>query len=405
LNKRERETTLLQSYLSSLESVMPESSTWQATTPERNLPQYQTGRNLTPHRLQTRLHLEHARRFLDDVSIKNAPRDRKREFLETKGLTPEQIEQLLTTDSQQQQDNSSVEDMKTVHDSTTSNDYDSLQKQPEQPPPPQSAPTETSRNPTSDVPPIITYPEFLLKPQKPPPLVTVDRLTTAAYALAGLSALTYGASKYLVQPMLEALVDARHDLSITAQDSLSKLNSKLESSVSHVPYIPPLNNTNQSTYPDPDTESIDSDPTELFHRDIATQTSPARSRSSSHSTTNPLQTPTDLQTTRLASLHSSLRSLLFSTTTHFSQDHLSKSLTELQTVIDKLHSSSSEYIDSAYASNYSYQNTSTSKKKQAEQESQAVRVKADIRALKGAFLSSRNFPTARAAVPFTMPAR
>ena len=155
--------------------------------------------------------LEHARRFLDDESIKNATHERKVAFLESKGLKPEQIQDLLSPDIPNTEADADS-DLKTVHDSTTTVDPSTLQPQPQ----PQQAPlqntlsSEARVTPRTDIPPIITYPEFLLKPQKPPPLVTFERLANAAYTLAGLSALTYGASKYLVSPMLESLTDSRH---------------------------------------------------------------------------------------------------------------------------------------------------------------------------------------------------
>jgi hypothetical protein len=354
--------------------------------------------------------LEHARRFLDDDSIKDAPREGKVAFLESKGLKPEQIEQLL--EAQQPSDDDGI---RTIHDSNTSIASPTTTPTPTPVPSPPSEPAQkvlSQPNPPPqqssrpDAPPIITYPEFLLKPQKPPPLVTIDRLVTAGYIFAGLSALTYGASKYLVQPMLESLTDARHDLALQTQSSLSKLNTKLESSVSHVPYIPPLHKPNPT---DSDSESIDEDPTELFHRDIATQTTPPISRRSSASSDSPPTTTIDSQATRLTSLHTSLQSLLSSTTTHFAADSLQTSMRSLQTTIDGL--DSSQVYDAAYATPYAWSNNSstntTNKSGGAanEKDSQAVKFKAEIRALKGAFLSSRNFPTARAAQPFVMPTR
>ncbi|RMZ79952.1 hypothetical protein DV738_g3001, partial [Chaetothyriales sp. CBS 135597] len=114
------------------------------------------------------------RRFLDDELVKNSSRERKEAFLKAKGLSDDEIEALL---------DESESSLKT----------------------------------------------FLLKPQKPPPLVTLDRLVNAATVVAGLSALTWGTSKFLVQPLLESLTAARHDLFSTTEQSLETLNSKLES--------------------------------------------------------------------------------------------------------------------------------------------------------------------------------
>lgn len=363
--------------------------------------------------------LEQAKRFLEDESIRNAPREEKVAFLETKGVSSDTIHALLdsenvssTTSSQ----NEGISDMKTIYDSAqTSSPKSSAPSiqavatndnthQSSQPPA-----TVATVHPKRDIPPIITYPEFLLKPQKPPPLVTIDRLTYAAYALAGISAVTYGASKFIIQPMLETLTEARQELASTTQADLEKLNNKLETVVSHVPYIPSgsvlLSKQLQKDDLD-ETSSIDSDPTEFFHRDVATQTSPRPSRSNSLTSSGsqsglPASNPTVSQSTRLESLHSSLSTLLTSTNTHFSKDRLQESITAFQGTLDK--------IDQSY-NPFMYDYTSAiglddKTKSQNKKDNEINKFKAEIRSLKGAFLSSRNFPTARPAQPFAIPGR
>ena len=357
--------------------------------------------------------LEHARRFLDDESIRDASREKKEAFLRQKAVPEEQIQKLLSepispgkVDEQQ---------LKTVHDSTSSiSEQQLLSAQTGRAPSAPAAATTATVTPRNDIPPIITYPEFLLKPQKPPPLVTLDRLASAAYVFAGVSALTYGASKYLVQPMLESLSNARHDVYDTTQTSLSKLNNKLESSVSHVPYIPPLH---PSKLPDEDVESIDSDPTELFHRDIGIQTSPPHSRSSSFSSQSKTAASAIAdQASRLSALHTTLSSLLSSTETHFSEDSLKKTISNFQVTVTEIEGNSqpltspwnaynltpsqstTDLVTTAKAINASEKPANTSTK--SDKDSEAAKFKAEIRALKGAFLSSRSFPTVRPAMPF-----
>ena len=46
----------------------------------------------------------------------------------------------------------------------------------------------------------MTYPEFLTKPTRPPPLVTRDGIFNTLYAFAGLSTALYGVSKFIVAP-------------------------------------------------------------------------------------------------------------------------------------------------------------------------------------------------------------
>jgi hypothetical protein len=374
--------------------------------------------------------------LLEDQSIRNASREQKFDFLQKQGLKPDEIEELLGAESVQpvlppsSDDTHDAPELKTIHD--TSQDP-TVARDETSPPPstlieedvapsPSQPSTTTSSSPKRDIPPIITYPEFLLKPQKPPPLVTFERLANAAYAIAGVSALTWSMSKYIVQPMLESLTEARHSLAETAKADLETLNAKLEATVSHVPYIPSLFQQQQNQHPakDDDLDSETSDPTELFHRDIATQTSPHPSRTQSLSSLTSLQPtakdPTTTQSTRLRSLHSTLSSLLSSQTTHFSQDRLSTTMTDFQSTLDKLESSYNPFsIDHASSSSFysSYSGPGAlgtdgkagDAKAKKPDASEASKFKNEIRSLKGAFLSSRNFPTARPAQPFTLPTR
>lgn len=359
--------------------------------------------------------LDQARIFLQEESIQNSSRERKVAFLETKGLNVDEIEQLLGAE---QSTSDSSSELKTIHDTTGAPRQKEQETETASPPSPGDMRQQTtSIAPKREIPPIITYPEFLLKPQKPPPLVTLDRLATAAYIFAGISALTYGASKFIVQPMLESLTEARHELADVAREDLEKLNTKLESTVSHVPYFASSSGIviqgKKDQEDNDDSESIDSDPTELFHRDMATQTSPGRSRSSSlSSSTRELsaQDPTATQSSRLRSLHSTLSSLLTSTETHFSQDRLQEQVGGLQGVLDKMEASFNPFqVDygSTFASfgGAAVEDKDKGKPKKPAADNEATKFKAEIRALKGAFLSSRNFPTARAAAPFTPAAR
>lgn len=392
--------------------------------------------------------LEQAQTLLEDESIRNASHERKVDFLKEKGLREEEIQKLLGPPSSSS-DNTT--ELKTIHDSSQAPSEREQDMKESTAASPQATAQQvtatTTTTPKRDIPPIITYPEFLLKPQKPPPLVTFERLANAAYVFAGISALTWGASQYLVQPMLASLTEARHSLAETAKSDLETLNSKLESTVSHVPYIPSLavlqkqqqqkqQQSNETADEDDDSEI--SDPTELFHRDIATQTSPHPSRTLSLSSSSfgdsayPYTTSTGptsykdattSQSSRLRSLHSTLASLHSSQTTHFSEDRLSQTMSDFQSTLDKLDTSYNpfqiDFTNGASSSFSSYsvadsnaakgsggdKNTTGSGAAKPNVTSEATKFKTEIRALKGAFLSSRNFPTARPAQPFTLPTR
>lgn len=337
-----------------------------------------------------------ARQFLQDPAIKDAPRDEKVEFLKAKGLEDDMIEKLLSESKEE------PSELKTVHDSTTpvedaKHDFKaaSAPTTTAPPPTPQNEPRSASLAPRSDVPPIITYPEFLLKPEKPPPLITVSRLVNAAYIFAGVSAITYGASKYLVQPMLQTLTEARHDFAESSLQDLEKLNEKLEGMVSHVPYIASIASKRQQEHDD-DVESVVSDPTELFHRDMATQTTPSLSRrSSTASLTRHNLDPAIAQAERLSGLSYSIQSLVQSVQhSNENEKYLQKTVEDFQKKLDNMESTYGMLRNDYYGSSGIYASATGDAKKASSKDSEAQKFKQEIRALKGAFLSSRNFPTA-----------
>ncbi len=258
-------------------------------------------------------------------------------------------------------------------------------------------PPSTSTSQSRDIPPIITYPEFLLHSQKPPPLITAHRLLTTFYIASGVAATIYGANKYLVTPMLDSLSTARHSLFETASSNLSTLNTKLESVVSVIPdphssSHPSKDHTQSGVDNDNDASSTTSDPTELFHRDTGTQTTPQLSRSPS---STPSLAPPDLETatasttlnghlSRLSIIHSHLSELLADNTNQSeSEEQIADRLTELQMYLDGLAYGSSTYVNGygAGATNPADANGD-----------EIARVKAEIRGVKGVLLSARNFP-------------
>lgn len=325
--------------------------------------------------------LDVARDFLKDDATRDASHDDKIEFLKQKGVPADDIEKLLA-------ENSTDTELKTVHDTSSSESRNTSNA-----PLTTAVPTSASATPSPrpDLPPIITYPEFLVKPQKPPPLITIDRLVNAGYAIAGVSALTWAANKYIVQPMLETLTEARHDLAGQALEDVDKFNTKLEGMVSHVPYI--ASSAVKKALADHDHDevaSIDSDPTELFHRDIATQTSPGLSRSSSEvSLSRHTLDPTISQAERLSGLSYSLRSLVNDL------DHRSNNEKYFQKTIEDFQQKLETYESSYDMLRGDYMGSSSNSDLQKLTSTQeAKKFKQEIRALKGAFLSSRNFPSA-----------
>jgi len=342
--------------------------------------------------------LEQASRFLDDDSIRDAPREKKVAFLERKGIQGQEIQKLLGSSGspveEERTSSTPSEEMKTIHDTSATS-----------PPPSSITPASStlpSKDQNRDIPPIITYPEFMLRPEKPPPLITLQRVLYTLYGAAGLSTAIYGTSKYLVTPMLESLTSARHDLLTSTSSYLETLNTKLESNVSRVPPLPTHQSHSKPETDDTDAESITSDPTELFHRDIATQTSPDHSRSSSatnttNSTTDettPEKTLTS-HTKRLAIISSHLSEFLNQENESVESDGIVKDrVAELQSYLDTL-----TYNNAGPSSYMNYSGFGPDDVKDARdgEDDAITKFKQEIRGVKGALLSARNFPGSAAA--------
>lgn len=358
--------------------------------------------------------LEQASSFLQDDSIREAPTDRKIAFLESKGLTATEIDGLLgvsrnaEASSSSSSGDNSVEEKKSTSASSTETFNPAVSKS--TPPTPSSNSRPVNSTPR-DVPPIITYPEFLLHQSKPPPLVTLRSVLYTLYTAAGLGATLYGAGEYLVKPMLTALTDARHDLAQTTEENLKKLNEKLELNVSQLP--PSLitkSTTSVGDATEEDIESITSDPTELFHRDIGTQTSQDSIQTSSATSTSATiestsSDPTTVVKThqkRLETIGSHLREVedaqSQSSTLH---DTTRSRINDLQHYLDRLMYSKNSY---SYSSTMGYGSYSTPGLDSGggaalgvgkAEEDAISNFRAEIRGVKGALLSARNFPSGR----------
>jgi hypothetical protein len=236
--------------------------------------------------------LEIVRAFLEDPGVKDEPIDRKREFLEAKGISQDMIEQELGTST-------AASTATPPSTSISAADFASFKQT--------TQPQSTPPAPRVAAPPIITYPEFLEDARKPPPLITPTRILNATYIASAIAAVAYGASTFLVKPMAASLTDARHDFASHGQSKIEEFNERLSKLVSKIPE--PKSTTEDAE--NEDVESVASDPTELFHRDIGTQTSPAISPPPT--TTNAqaeTHTTADKQNERLAIIKSHLDEML-----------------------------------------------------------------------------------------------
>lgn len=280
--------------------------------------------------------LRKATNFLQEDDIRNASTQRKRTFLQSKGLSGVEIESLLSP-------NTSTMPETAVKTAIT---------------PPQEGYAS---------PPIITYPEFLLHAQKPPPLITTQRLLTAGYAISAAAAVLYGTGKYLVEPMLDSLTTARHSLFESAHSNIQTLNTRLEENVSVVP----------SQSDEAQEEDVTDDGAAFFSRTVATQTSPRLSRSSSQSSIPSVASPSTPanQASQLLDIQSKLRGLEAS-------DNSDKSL---KTALDEF---------CVYLNGLSNTDNPKSiiRKARPPTNDDISKMKAEIRGVKGVLLSAKSFP-------------
>ncbi|KAL9089069.1 MAG: hypothetical protein Q9165_005882 [Trypethelium subeluteriae] len=321
--------------------------------------------------------LEQDKKFMQEPSVKSMSRDHKVEILKSKGVSDENVEE-----------------------NARSSDHSSpLEGQSRA-----AAPTGTLRQPprtrsSPDVPPIITYPEFLLHSQKPPPLITARRLLYTVYFTGGLVAAFYGLSKYIIRPMTESLTEARHDLATHAQTLIQEFNERISKIVSTVP---PTNRILHQQVADfcSDSSDAESDPTELYHRDFGTQTSPHLSRRPSTTKTNDaIEAPgreilVEGHQNRLQIMRSHLSELLDKGKREESSIEDSKNIVkDLGHYLDTLTFPALSYSNYNYEGMYAIDNGQKSIRDDA-----IDAVKKEIRGVKGVLLSARNFPSSVRAI-------
>ncbi|KUI68047.1 hypothetical protein VM1G_03273 [Cytospora mali] len=363
--------------------------------------------------------LERARTFLQDETVILSSREKKIEFLKSKGIEETDIHKLLdeaeeATTAQATTNNTTITKGEGQAGGSSPSNKAIVASTPESKPEQQNQHQhqhQHQQDNRSDHPPIITYPEFLTKPAKPPPLITASGLLNSLGIVAGLSALVYGATKHLVSPMVETLNEARADFHDNANKNLSRLVEQLENAVSEIPAsyhavgknTPEAHNTNKlledgPCYNDDSSSSYD-DPTELFHRDVGVQTSPPatpdvpshtggwpsgnpNNNNSNKPGSNPQQ-----EADKLNNIISSVRGL---SSTLVSQ---AEDLVETKNVLDQfnqdLHSLTYPPESFGFGSSYLYGTVAAAR---AEPDDEVKRVKNSIRSVKGVLLSTRSFP-------------
>lgn len=204
----------------------------------------------------------------------------------------------------------------------------------------------------------------------------------------------YGLSKYIMAPMVENLAEARHDFAAHTQEQLVELNKKLGESVS----VDPASKIKKTTSEiGDDVSEADSDPTELYHRDYGTQTTPSLSRRPSLTDIDAHPTVTAHEK-RLKIITSHLNEIAANrTSSRVSHDSLQNKVSDLTTYLNDMSYQNQYYnnMGGLYGNSYGLPSGKDGKKDQIEI------LKQDIRAVKGVFLSARNFPTGGPIIPGT----
>jgi len=200
--------------------------------------------------------------------------------------------------------------------------------------------------------------------------------------------------------MKDNLNDARHDFFSHTQTHLDELNTKLASMVTSDPTShPSTKHKGDEAAADTASEAAteDSDPTELYHRDFGTQTSPSLSRRASSAASLPSlsatssKPPSDVVTgheNRLRIMVSHLQELVESSS------RSSNTAAELQTQTGEL----SQYLNEFRYSSPYYGGSGTAGYPSSRASDGIEAFKAEIRGVKGVLLSARNFPGGKAGV-------
>lgn len=350
--------------------------------------------------------IEQGRRFLLDESVRNAPLEQRKSFLEAKGLSSDEIEKAVDLSRQADVNNAQEASPAGSQPQSFASQFEQQQKQQQgglQSPTssqPQQSTSQVQRN--NDIPPIITYPEHLLRAQKPPPLVTWSRLLNTAYAATAVTAALYGCSKYLINPMVETLTEARHDFAAHSQEHLDEMNKKLSAVISVDPNARGGWKRKQEAavgerYKDSAGEDEAEDPTELFHRDFGTQTSPdllegsTSDTSSSDGEDSKSKNDPNLQALKLQNLTAYCTSLSSDDLIDSTEDQ--STLTVMRVLKDYLESLA--YPSYSNAGVYGGGSSSSSTTGGKKEETESDKFKSEIRGIKGTLLSARNFPSGR----------
>jgi hypothetical protein len=223
--------------------------------------------------------------------------------------------------------------------------------------------------------------------------MTMDGFLNTLYAFGGFSTLLYGTSKFVLEPMVDSMTEARISLHETAKNDLTKLVEKLEGVVSEIPPSVMTAPSHADDYHDDDDDDDDDDmkssyedPNELFHRDIGVQTSLPSSPAGSDYEASPPEPASHQQARRLTELVASVKAVSDGLVGQTEDLGDVKSL--LGVFRDELDQLSTVYTGLEYGSGFSMYGSAN----RNEPDDEIKKAKENIRRVKGVLLSTRSFP-------------
>jgi hypothetical protein len=209
-------------------------------------------------------------------------------------------------------------------------------------------------------------------------------LVNSLYMGAATAATVYSANKLIVTPMLDALTAARLDFSATVKKNLDELNSRLlelapASYVARKGLVRVREEDEES-----ETSSDVSDPSELFHVDAQTQTSPSLS---GHGDDDEMGTGAMTPDSKLEELKSQMK-VLVESHSDGTDNELTFLLEDLTSYLEGL------TYDSAVSSNiYSSPFGGYGGQADKDKDDPIVKVKQEIRSVKGVLLNTYVAPS------------
>jgi len=189
--------------------------------------------------------------------------------------------------------------------------------------------------------------------------------------------------------MVDSLSESRHDLLTHSTSKVEEFNSRIEKIVSKIPAPPKKEGLEEE---EDDEDSVDSDPTELYHRDMGTQTSdlPASTPPAAK------KSPVDHETAVLEILQSHFSEL------SDSSDRVGEVHKDRQLTINKFRHLLDGMVynmDGLPTWEAGADGAMTMKPPGGAKGDAIEELKKEIRGVKGVLLSARRFPAVRAGVP------